>query len=529
MNKKPFRIYHPEHGCSYLAKITAYLPDRPGSLAGLAEIFTKYSINITLFNYDRSTHPNRVILEVTGETIDSLEQARSELDSLQLLSQSGKTDGVPLAIVDTRNILKIEVRLENIPGALGSFARLLACHEANVIYMHYNEEISETSADISLFTGDSAEVEELLKDMNARGYYYSTIYKGAGHKEVEDIIGLNLMERFFFRLQKIMKTDDIDKLRRLIDSSKQLSDVLVRFSVEAGKHFEEGDLITSVLAFASASLMKTDRGFSYQKLPHLQSGNATMHAFKLPTGGNIHVLESCGSYLMIDSSYGLYYEDVKKMLSENGIPPDRIGDIYLTHADADHAGLSGYFNMEFGCNVHMHRNAAGVIRNENRAWGSGSPLTELNHFFTVLVNEFTRAAYPQEWIAYGENDCGMEGEFRAIDSFEFAGHSYKILESIGGHVPGQVFFMSYDSGLIFTADYLLNLDSLSAEERVVLTYPKFMMTSTNVNSTLFKKEMEMLKHLAGDFDAAMRSAGTQAYVVPGHGDYYPASRMLRRQ
>ena len=525
MNKEPFRIYHPQYSGAYLAKITAYLPDRPGSLAGLAEIFTRYSINITLFNYDRSEHPNRVILEVAGETIDALEQARSELHSLQFLSQTGKTGGAPLGVVDTRNILKIEVQLENMPGTLGAFARLLAVHEANVIYMNYNEDISETSANISLFTRNSAEVENLLKDMNAAGYYYSTIYKGAGHKEVEDIIGLSLIERFFFRLQKIMKTDDIDRLRRLIDSSKQLSDALVRFSAEAGKHFEEGSLITSVLAFASASLMKTGKGFSYQKLLKLQSGKVTMHAFKLPTGGNIYVLESPGSYVMIDSSYGLYYEDVKKMLTESNIPPDRVRDIYLTHADADHAGLSGYFNMEFGCRVHMHRNTSGVIRNENRAWGSGSQLTELNHLFTVLVNEFTRAAFPQEWTAYGDKDEGMEGDFRAVDSFEIGGHTYKILESAGGHVPGQVFFMSYDSGLIFTADYLLNVDSLSAEEREVLNYPKFMMTSTNVNSSLFRKEMEMLKHLVVNFDAFMRSKGRQAYVVPGHGDYYPASRM----
>ena len=75
MNREPFRIYHPECGGAYLAKVTAYLPDRPGSLAGLAVIFTKYSINITIFNYDRSTHPNRVILELTGETSDALEHA----------------------------------------------------------------------------------------------------------------------------------------------------------------------------------------------------------------------------------------------------------------------------------------------------------------------------------------------------------------------------------------------------------------------------------------------------------------------
>lgn len=526
MDKDLFRIYHQESGSGYLAKISAYLPDRPGSLAGLAEIFSKHSINIILFHYDRSVHPNRVILEVTGSAIEAITSIRGELESMNFLNMESTPDSPEIGVLDTRNIVKIEVMLENKPGTLGGFARLLAEHEANVIYMFYNEDISQTSANVSLFTKDPDKVDVLLRDMNSRGYYYSVIYKGAEHREIEDVIGLNLTERFFFKLKKALKTDDISKLRRLIDSSRKLSDALVKFSSEAGKHFQEGGLITSVLAFASASLMKRGETFTYRKLPSMAVDGVTLHAFRLPTGGNIYILENNGAYVMIDGSYGLYYEDVKKMLSENGIDPALIKNIYLTHADADHAGLSGYFREEFGVSVHLHKDSAGIIENDNRAWGSSSPLLDLNHYFTVLVNDFTAASFPGKWTAYRDEESGSGPGLRVIDSFQLGAHNYRVIESLGGHVPGQVFFISYDSGLFFTADYLLLVESLDEGEREILNYPKFMMTSTNVNSSLFRREMEMLKQLAKDLDATMRNAGKEAFIIPGHGDYYSVDRIV---
>ena len=63
----------------------------------------------------------------------------------------------------------------------------------------------------------------------------------------------------------------------------------------------------------------------------------------------------------------------------------------------------------------------------------------------------------------------------------------------------------------------MRADSLGDEERAILNLPRFMMTSTNVNSTLFRQEMDMLKDLITRFDADLRSRDRKAIVVPGHG------------
>jgi glyoxylase-like metal-dependent hydrolase (beta-lactamase superfamily II)/ACT domain-containing protein len=507
MSERYFLIYRSESGePACLGKGSLFLVDRPGSLAELATLFARHGANIIFFHYNRSEHPNRVLLEVRSATSDALERAHQELSRLDLVGSEFPAPQMELGVLDTRNILKIEVQLQDRPGTLGEFARLLSKHNANVIHMAYHEDISETSANFSLVTQDADEVDRLLKDINESGYYCSLIYRGAEQKQIEDIIGLNLVERFFFHLRRLLNTDDIERLRKIVDSSRRLSDLLVKFSREAGKHFEAGDITT--------------KGFSYRRLPTLTLDRVKFHVFRPPTGGNINILESNEELVMVDGGYGLYYDDVKTMLKENGLDPAKIKRIYLSHADADHAGLSGYFAEDLGCSVYLHDGARGILEHENRGWGSDTPLLDLNHYFTVLVNEFTRFRAPENWKAYGKKERERLNGFSVIDAFNIGGQTYKVLESTGGHVPGQVFFISYDSGLVFTGDYLLRVDSLGDEERVMLNLPKFMMTSTNVNSALFRKEMDMLKDLITRFDADLRTRNRRAVIVPGHGAYY---------
>ena len=50
-----------------------------------------------------------------------------------------------------------------------------------------------------------------------------------------------------------------------------------------------------------------------------------------------------------------------------------------------------------------------------------------------------------------------------------------------------------------------------------VSVPRFMMVSTNVDSALFRREMDMLGELLGGLAAESPDGMT---VIPGHGDYY---------
>jgi hypothetical protein len=134
-------------------------------------------------------------------------------------------------------------------------------------------------------------------------------------------------------------------MKKLFSSSRLLSDTLVQFNNEAGRDLEAGNIFTNVLAFASASIMRSGEKFSYTALPVIERNGIRLHSFRLPTGGNVFVLEGRDELVMIDGGYGLYYEKTKEMLRSRGLDPCRIKRIYLSHADADHAGMSGLFRM----------------------------------------------------------------------------------------------------------------------------------------------------------------------------------------
>jgi len=95
----------------------------------------------------------------------------------------------------------------------------------------------------------------------------------------------------------------------------------------------------------------------------------------------------------------------------------------------------------------MHETSKEIIDNENRAFGAITPLVELNHYFTILVHELTECKFPKYWKAFERKTKEKIKDFKVIDYFNIGSFKFKVIESLGGHVPGQVFFLSDSAGL----------------------------------------------------------------------------------
>jgi len=443
-----FQIWQSAEKDSFLCKAKLYVPDKSGSLARIANLFAQKYINITYFYYNRSEHPNRVLIEGKSSEQDYLVALKELLPKKEYFDEIFEED---LQITNLSNILKISVYIENKPGSLAKFADILRNYEANVIYMIYNELVSENKADIAFYVKSREQIRNLLQRMNEEGYHYSIEYSGTDMEYTNSIIGLNLVEKFFLKLGKLMSQQDIDELKKIVYASKHISDTLVNFNKEAGKNLEAGEVFANILTFAIFSTKKTKESFYYKRLPPLVFDDYILYCFRLPTGGNVYIFKLSDSYVMIDGSYGIYYEDVKRMLRVNGIEPGKIRKIFISHADADHAGMSGYFEEEFGTEVFMHSSCRGIIENQNRAFGATTILEELNRNFTILVNTFTKCKFPVQWKPFKEEVIESINGFSVIDRFFIGELEFKVLESLGGHIPGQVFFY------VRNRDYFLQL------------------------------------------------------------------------
>ncbi len=98
----------------------------------------------------------------------------------------------------------------------------------------------------------------------------------------------------------------------------------------------------------------------------------------------------------------------------------------------------------------MHPDCKEIIDNENRAYRAKTKLSKLNKHFTVLVNRFTKCKYPEKINLFSTSVIDKIGTFNMIDIFSVSNLEFQVLESHGGHIPGQVFFLNREQGLFFT-------------------------------------------------------------------------------
>ena len=114
---------------------------------------------------------------------------------------------------------------------------------------------------------------------------------------------------------------------------------------------------------------------------------------------------------MIDTGYGIYHDDVMDMLSHYGLCDEQqFSKIIVTHADADHCGASGYFQVP----VLMHNGTLSIIEKNNRAYGSRSEHSVLEAFYTKMINLFSHFRSPSDVRCFparhGNNPRGFSGD-----------------------------------------------------------------------------------------------------------------------
>ncbi len=508
-----------DQGWSLAAAV--YLPDRPGSLAHLARMIGRHDGNITRFAFNRAESPNRVGLRVDILRATAAGSLLEHLKQGELLT--ARDDATEAPLPDPDALLTVKVRLVDEPGALASFAELLARHGANVIFMQYDSDVAVGQAEMSMAAPSAEEAAALLGEMTDLGYDCHVEYRGSDHDAYRGIIGLSAAEVFFLRLRETLPEAQRGELRRLVESSDQLQHDLIGFRKESARDEESlaaSEVFENILELAAMSVRKLGSHFSVRAIgPISITDRCRMHALALPTGGANFILDDGNELTLIDTGYGLYYEDWRAWIGEMGLRPERIRRVMLTHGDADHAGFAGALQTEFGARVFADPAAERVFAEGNRAAGAETPLSALNAHFTRLVSAFTRASYPSEISAFAGGG-GDIGGFSVVGRFEVGDVGFEVLESLGGHTPGQVFYLASEHGLLFSGDYVIDFASLSDHDRGRLSVPKYLMMSTNADSETFMREMNMLQRLMLGIEADLTPRGLHARVFPGHGAPY---------
>jgi glyoxylase-like metal-dependent hydrolase (beta-lactamase superfamily II)/ACT domain-containing protein len=470
------------------------MPDAPGSLHRAAEILKKYEGNINRIQYDRRIDPATVFYEVTASD-EAFEKITRDLAKIGYLQTSLK----PL------NFLKFCLYLPHKPGALYDFLNFTTSAGANIAFIDFDDKGRHPDRlTVSLNLEQSSVVDQLLDHLKSR-YRLEIIEYDTTGKHLDDTV---FYVRYAQAIRELIGESEEDFLLSFLADTNHIVQELMDRGNDPQKVFE------SILLTGQTLGTTTNEKFSadVQKFPLTEHSN--LFCFQVPCGGNIFLINTPDENVMIDTGYGIYHDDVKKMLSRYGFSGERkVSRIFITHADADHCGAAGFFTAP----VFLHKDTLAIIKKNNRAYGSRSEHSVLEEFYTKMINLFSKFNAPVQVQCFDDNPVTMRGIFSVLGTVIMGDIELEVLEGLGGHTCGQIYLYSQKLGLLFAGDSVINFSSLTKERADYSSLAAFLVTSVNVDSELAKKERKALLDLALETDAKLVTAGRRCLVCGGHG------------
>lgn len=474
----------------------ARMPDEPGSLLKAAGIIRQQNGNINRIQFDRRIDKNTVFFEMTA-TEGQYEQIRQELLDIGYLQSTIP----PINIL----LLHIYLPIPHQPGALYDVLTTIGQAGADVAEIDFDDTGKNPDRlTLRLNVVDSPRVGEVIDAIKSRYRLEILAYDQLGEALDETIFYICFAQKI---RPFIGEANDEFLLSLLGDLNHVVQELTNR-----GEN--PRDVFDSIYRIGTFLSQTTGDGFyaDYQELS--LPGDAHLVCIQPPGGGNVFLFSAGARRMMVDTGYGIYHEDLDHMLHHIGL--HGFGDLFrivCTHADADHCGGAGFFSM----GTHLHEGTAAIIDCNNRGYGSQSEHLILESVYTEMINLFSNCTPPKNRLLFPSEILGYRRIFPIIDTFRIGDHHVEVLESLGGHIHGQVFLLVPDLGLLFTADALMNFRSLTPDRQEYNSLADFLVTSVNVDSDLARTERHELMALAGEIDSAMMEKGGRCLVCGGHG------------
>jgi glyoxylase-like metal-dependent hydrolase (beta-lactamase superfamily II)/ACT domain-containing protein len=471
----------------------ARMPDDPGALHRAAEIIKSHGGNIHRVDYDRRIDPHVVFFELEAEE-GAPEEIKKDLQKIGYLQTS----------LATLRFLKFSVYLPDRAGMLFEFLSFTTGVGANIAFLDFDDKGKYPGRLTVALTLDNDAVADKLLEQLKHHYRLEILEYDATGKRLDDTV---FYIRFAQELREIIGLADEEFLIALLKDANHIAQELTSQGRDPHMVFE------SILRTGRTLRNTTGTGFyaEVQEVPLSVGG--TLYCFQMPCGGSVYVLKRGSEMAMFDTGFGIYHSEIVEMLAHYGLDPRETSAIFITHADADHSGGGGFFDVP----AYMHPGSQDIIRVANRAYRSKMEGSILGEVYTKLINLFSKFEPPTNVRLLSTAPLSQRHGLSVITETVICGLRFEILESLGGHLHGHIFFLCPEAGLLFTGDCLMNFDSFTKEREDFSTLAKNLMTTVNVDSEKARLERKALLDIVAELDAGQKTKGGRLIICGGHG------------
>ena len=469
------------------------MPDKAGTFLRASQIIASHEGNIVRVSYNKAVDLHMLFIDVQASA-ERLQQIQADLTSIGYVQDR---------IAPTR-VIEVSVKIPEKPGAVLPVLEVLNHHKINISYMN-------SCADgrpyedfkFGLLIEDPHMIKTLLDDIS-NIYPVNIIECESSEENLDNTV-------FYIRLaneiQELLGLST-DQTMQFISESNRVLQVLQSEGEDAGKVF---DYIRRFALHVSHY-----RGENYQTTTQkIQlSESVTLYCISPYCGSNTYLFVTAEEITLVDTGYALYAEELNKVLRHLVPAWERMEkNIYITHADVDHSGLLSKWT---DAHIYVNQKSAENFRRQSEHQPDFREQTELHMGYSRL-SQIISGYFPptQESLHMIDADTPQEHEhLLQIGNMQIGDISFDILEGSGGHLFGEMIYVSRAAGIILSGDILVNISGFSKERAEFNMLAPFLMKSVNVNS---KRAREMRNEVIALSNEIAKTNKKPCLLCGGHG------------
>lgn len=470
------------------------MPDKTGAFMLASKIIAKHNGNIVRVSYNKAVDLHTLFLDVEAEK-EALQQIAEELSTVGYLNQK---------ISETRVII-VNIRIPDKPGSVLPILRILDRYGINISYINSSSDKSGfQNFKMGLLIENPRIIKMLLDDVS-EVYPIDIVEYDDAEKSLDNTI-------FYIRLanemQKLLNLSTETTMEFISESNR----IMQRLQDKGENPDKVFDYIRRFAYFISAH-----RGGNFNAdIGKLQlSQQVTLYSIQPPCGSNTYVMETAEELVLVDSGYTIYSGEMFDIFGKLFEAWEKkLKRVFISHADVDHCGLLSILsNVEICINQksadNLKRQYLGVpdFREHNEIGLGYSKLSRIISGYTPPKGD--------NFSIIDEGDTPENHkELLYIGSFTVGDLEFEVLEGSGGHVYGEMVFVSRKAGVAFTGDILVNISGFSPERAEFNSLAPYLLRSVNSDSV---KATDMRKQVIRIAEEIEQSNQKPCIICGGHG------------
>ena len=466
-----------------------HMPDKPGAFMLAVKSISKHGGNIIRVSYNKAVDFHTLFVEVRAED-DILKKISDDLSALGYLNNE-------LAV---SKVVVVNIRMDDRPGSLYPVLKILDRYDINISYINSNEHNGICqNFKMGLLIEDTKIIKNVLDDISELFPIDIMDYS----EEEPNLDNTIFYIRIGNEIQRMFGLSG-ERTMEFIQESNRVMQMLHDRGEYPEKVFEHVLHLAKFMAEHRGD--RFDPGISMIDITE----NTKLHIIEPPCGSNTYILENNNELMFIDTGFAIYADEMMRIL--RSLFPDldnRKKTILITHADVDHCGLlSVISDAEILVN---EKSAEGLLKQYNRI----ADHREENSFclgYSRLSMIFSGYVPPDpsRFRIIGKDVPNDHEDLIKIDMIRFGDIELDVYEGSGGHLHGEMAFVSREPRIIFTGDIYVNAGGLTKGRDEFNSLAPYLMTSVNVNSARAKNMRNAVTEL-------ISGSGGECLVCSGHG------------